>query len=228
MAKNYFAILGIPSNSTADELWRAYRRLSKAYHPDHYAGDSKLFRQIQEAYSALGAAYKCRQYEKTETNSATAAAPRKNVYLEPEPLIPQQGFTTVRPKSPLQFLHALSPAPDRWFELPWSNFTTPSRPGHNHTRELKFVVMLTPNQARHGGSLKITVPTQWACPTCRGLGPVVRYGCPRCASAGEISGELPISVSIPPGIESGQRIRIPLGRFGISHTHLTLHFQHTD
>ena len=46
MAKSYFAILGISSGATADEIRSAYRRLAKEFHPDHYTGDSEIFRDI--------------------------------------------------------------------------------------------------------------------------------------------------------------------------------------
>jgi molecular chaperone DnaJ len=54
MAKSYFAILGILADATADEVRSAYRRLAKEFHPDHYAGGSERFQDIQEAYSMLG------------------------------------------------------------------------------------------------------------------------------------------------------------------------------
>ena len=62
MAKSYYAILGISSMATTDEVRAAYRRLAKAYHPDLYHGNSDNFRQIQEAYNVLGNAERRRQY----------------------------------------------------------------------------------------------------------------------------------------------------------------------
>ena len=64
MAKSYFAILGLSSDATADEIRSAYRRLAKEFHPDHYAGDSETFREIQEAYSVLGNIRRRRDYER--------------------------------------------------------------------------------------------------------------------------------------------------------------------
>src|SRR5210317_631759 len=64
MAKSYFAILGISSGATADEIRSAYRRLAKEFHPDRYEGDSERFRDIQEAYSVLGNSRRRREYER--------------------------------------------------------------------------------------------------------------------------------------------------------------------
>jgi curved DNA-binding protein CbpA len=44
MAKSYYAILGISSMATPEEIRTAYRRLAKTYHPDYYTGSSDLFR----------------------------------------------------------------------------------------------------------------------------------------------------------------------------------------
>jgi curved DNA-binding protein CbpA len=40
MAKSYFAILGISSGASPEEVRAAYRRLAKEFHPDHFNGGS--------------------------------------------------------------------------------------------------------------------------------------------------------------------------------------------
>ena len=84
---------------------------------------------------------------------------------------------------------------------------------------------LTPYQARQGGNAKIMVPAQAVCPTCRGHGGVGFYECIRCAGEGVISGEMPVSVSFPPGIVKDHAVMIPLDRFGIQNVHITLLFR---
>ena len=41
MAKNYYDILGVNKNATADEIKSAYRKLVKQYHPDLNPGDKE-------------------------------------------------------------------------------------------------------------------------------------------------------------------------------------------
>jgi len=53
MAQSYFAILGISFDADAEEVKNAYRRLAKRYHPDREGGDSRKFREVQEAYTVL-------------------------------------------------------------------------------------------------------------------------------------------------------------------------------
>ena len=63
MAKSYFAILGVTSSASPDEIRSAYRRLAKEFHPDHFEGGSERFLEIQEAYSVLGDVYERDKYE---------------------------------------------------------------------------------------------------------------------------------------------------------------------
>jgi DnaJ-class molecular chaperone len=50
--KNYYQILGINPNATADEIKQAYRRLASRHHPDK-GGDTAQFQEIQKAYEVL-------------------------------------------------------------------------------------------------------------------------------------------------------------------------------
>ena len=54
--KNFYKILGVNNNASADELKKAYRKLAMQYHPDKNPGDKKAehkFREISEAYDVL-------------------------------------------------------------------------------------------------------------------------------------------------------------------------------
>jgi curved DNA-binding protein CbpA len=53
MADNYFDILGISRDADTAEVKNAYRKLAQQYHPDHEGGDSRRFRDVQEAYNVL-------------------------------------------------------------------------------------------------------------------------------------------------------------------------------
>lgn len=52
-AEDFYKILGVDKSCSERDLKRAYRTLSKKYHPDKATGDEQKFLQISEAYEAL-------------------------------------------------------------------------------------------------------------------------------------------------------------------------------
>src|SRR5512132_1172498 len=64
--KDYYAVLGVASTATNEEIKKAYRRLAKRYHPDANQNDPKAadrFKEISEAYQVVGDAEKRKQYD---------------------------------------------------------------------------------------------------------------------------------------------------------------------
>ncbi len=224
MAKSYFAILEISSNATPDEVQSAYRRLAKAYHPDHYEGGSEPFQQIQEAYSILGNPVKRKAYEKTLSTFRIRRTPDLWSAPEPEPLIPESGPVDMGEISPVRSFDTFSPSFDEIFDWLWNNFSTVSRPKSGRIQNLTLKVPLTRDQAWRGGNARIMVPARSICPTCRGYGSIGYYECHRCAGEGAITGEVPISVAFPPGLTKDHSVVIQLDRFGIRNLHCTVIF----
>ena len=54
-----YEVLGVPSNASDDEVKRAYRELSRKYHPDGYVDNplaglaEEKFKEVQEAYQQI-------------------------------------------------------------------------------------------------------------------------------------------------------------------------------
>lgn len=70
MAKNYYEILGVDSKATADEIKKAYRKLSIKYHPDKNPDNKEAeekFKEIAEAYSVLSNEEKRKKYDWEQT-----------------------------------------------------------------------------------------------------------------------------------------------------------------
>jgi DnaJ-class molecular chaperone len=227
MAKSYFAILGISSGATADEIRSAYRRLAKEFHPDRYEGGSERFRDIQEAYSVLGNTRRRREYERKISKVSLRRSLRRTRYPEPEPLIPEERPIDMGEISPVRSFQSFTPSYDEIFDWLWHNFSSLEQPKSGRVKELTLEVTLTPEQARCGGNARIMVPARAVCPTCRGQGGVGFYECTRCAGEGTISGEMPVSVAFPPGLTKDHAVMIPLDRFGIRNTHIAVLFRPT-
>jgi curved DNA-binding protein len=64
--RNYYAILGVAKEASSDEIKRAFRRLARQYHPDLNPGDKEAedrFKDIGEAYEVLSDTTKRAQYD---------------------------------------------------------------------------------------------------------------------------------------------------------------------
>lgn len=70
--KNPYDVLGISKDASADEIKKAYRKLSKKYHPDlnHEPGAEERFKEVNDAYEILGDPQKKAQYDQFGSTGA--------------------------------------------------------------------------------------------------------------------------------------------------------------
>ncbi|MCW5954198.1 MAG: J domain-containing protein, partial [Propionibacteriaceae bacterium] len=55
MSTDYYQVLGVPRDASAEQIKKAYRRLAMKYHPDvaDSPGAAEKFKEIGEAYEVL-------------------------------------------------------------------------------------------------------------------------------------------------------------------------------
>jgi molecular chaperone DnaJ len=64
MAKrDYYEVLGVGKDASADEIKKAFRRLAIQHHPDKEGGDEAKFKEINEAYEVLKDSGKRQRYD---------------------------------------------------------------------------------------------------------------------------------------------------------------------
>lgn len=61
--RDYYEILGVGKDASADEIKKAFRRLAVQYHPDKEGGDEAKFKEINEAYEVLKDQSKRQRYD---------------------------------------------------------------------------------------------------------------------------------------------------------------------
>ena len=61
--RDYYEVLGVNKNASADELKKAYRKAAVQYHPDKEGGDEAKFKEVNEAYDVLKDSQKRQRYD---------------------------------------------------------------------------------------------------------------------------------------------------------------------
>jgi molecular chaperone DnaJ len=76
--KDYYEVLGVDKNASADEIKKAYRKLAIKYHPDKNPGNKEAeekFKEAAEAYSVLSDADKKAKYDQFGHAGVDGAGP---------------------------------------------------------------------------------------------------------------------------------------------------------
>lgn len=82
---NLYSVLGVTQNATGAEIKKAFRALSKKYHPDVNPGDKEAeerFRKVSEAYSLLQDPQKRKEYDQKLEAGEREAFQKKSVKRE--------------------------------------------------------------------------------------------------------------------------------------------------
>ena len=64
--RDYYEVLGVPKDASADDIKKAYRKMAMKYHPDRNPGDKEAeekFKEVGEAYEVLSDADKKARYD---------------------------------------------------------------------------------------------------------------------------------------------------------------------
>ncbi len=173
---DYYAILGVAPGASVADVKRAYRRLSRRFHPGINPGDRQaeaMFARITEAYETLVDAERRKQYD----SAGSAAGPSNDHAFE------FTGFDFSIKAHGAQagtfselFAEALHPVP------------TPEAAPPQTGADLHASVSVSFEEAMRGVEQPLTITRQVACGACRGAG-FVRAAdgkCPHCHGTGRL------------------------------------------
>jgi molecular chaperone DnaJ len=222
MPKNYYVILGVNSDAGVEEIKAAFRRRALELHPDTSGLESGPFLEVQEAYGVLTDPERRQRYDQQRR---PAAAPLRKPRPKGEPLRPVESASGFREVSLAESFANYHPSFDALFGRWWSNFDSVSRPKAETLESLTVELVVSPEEARFGGRVRVEIPVRARCPTCRGRRAVGPYECRRCAGRGVLTTEYPVDVEYPPALRDGYAVRIPLACYGIENFFLMVLFR---
>ena len=227
MKQDYYEVLGVSKGASESEIKKAYRRIAMKFHPDRNPDDpdaENKFKEASEAYEILSDKKKRSAYD-------------------------QYGHAGVDPQMGGGFGDAgnFSDIFGDVFGDIFGGGGGRGRSGPRRGADLRYNLDLGLEQAVHGDTLKIRVPTlvncetcdgsgakkgsspvscttcggqgqvrmtqgffsvQQTCPNCRGQGTIIKDPCGSCRGQGLVEETKTLSVKVPPGVDTGDRIRL--------------------
>src|ERR1700690_2713661 len=234
MAKDdYYELLGVPRSATEDELKKAYRKKAVAHHPDKNPGNKaaeEMFKKISEAYEVLKDPEKRAAYDRYghaafqgPGQGARGAGGFHDPYDIFREVFGQGGGGGI-------FKEMFGGGHDGGrdgSDLRYDLEITLEEAASGAEKEISFRKLVACEHCggtgAEPGSKRVTCPTcrgagqirrsggiivfTQTCPTCGGAGVKVEKPCSACRGEGRVSKTTKLNVRIPPGVETGSRLR---------------------
>jgi len=230
MAKaDYYKVLEVARNATEADIKKAYRRLAMKYHPDRNPGDAaaeERFKEAKEAYEVLSDAQKRAIYDQHGHDGIDAVrqggggggggADFGDIFGD----VFGDIFGGGRRGGRSQVFRGADLRYELELELPQAVF--------GHTVEIEIPRLMECETCGGNGCAKgsspITCDTcqgsgqmriqqgffqlQQPCNRCRGTGRIVKNPCDTCLGQGRVRRSKKLSVKVPAGVSTGDRIRL--------------------
>jgi molecular chaperone DnaJ len=237
MAKqDLYEILGVSKNASEDELKKAYRRLAMKYHPDRNPDDASAeakFKEAKEAYEILTDAQKRAAYDQFghaafEGGMGSGGGGSAGGYGGVSDIFGdvfgdifsggrgqggggRAGSRAYR-GSDLQYnleisLEEAVAGTSVTIRIPSSEPCAAC----DGTGAKKGSKPKTCPTCHGAGAVRIQqgiFAVQQTCPTCQGRGEIIEDPCPVCHGQGRVKTQKSLSVKIPAGVDTGDRIRL--------------------
>ena len=229
----YYDRLGVSKDASQDEIKRAYRKMSKKYHPDinKEPGAEEKYKEVQEAYETLSDDQKRAAYDQYGPDGANGFGGQggfggfdggagfggfEDIFSSffgggatRNPNAPRQG-DDLQYRVNLSFEEAIFGAEK---EVHYNREATCKTCSGSGAKPGTSPV--TCGRCRGQGVINVDTQTplgmmrrQVTCDVCHGTGQEIKEPCQTCHGTGHEKQSHKVSVKIPAGVETGQQIRL--------------------
>jgi molecular chaperone DnaJ len=222
--KNYYNILGISKDASQDDIKKAYRKLSKQYHPDVNPQGEEKFREIAEAYDVLSDPQKKQMFDMGQDPNSRNPFGGSAQGFDVDEFLRSMGFAGDPFRNGGGGFRKKPTAPDKIITVeidPLESYTSPNK-DITYRREVGC------NTCSGSGGEKQNCGTcngqgfvmqrvgngmfqqiiQSECPTCRGRGFFITKACYDCNATGTKGEMKTINIHINHGIDDGEFYRM--------------------
>ncbi|MCK9274734.1 MAG: DnaJ domain-containing protein [Syntrophales bacterium] len=193
MAEDYYKILGIDKKAKNEDIKKAYRKLALKYHPDRNPGNKEAednFKKISEAYAVLSDSEKRRQYDTYGSQSFGQRFTQEDIFrnFNINDILKEFGFNQrsgggiFGSQFGRRSTFGGAAGGDRFEDL-FGGRRYSERPQSHKGQDLEYNLDITVEEAFTGTEKKVSL-------------------------AGGIGADK-ILIKVPPGINTGQKLRIP-------------------
>ncbi|MBQ6473941.1 MAG: molecular chaperone DnaJ [Victivallales bacterium] len=236
-SQDYYSVLGVSRNATADEIKKAYRKLAVKYHPDHNPGNKEAeekFKEINEANEVLSDPKKRSLYDQVGHDAFTRQGGGSAEGFNPF----GGGFGGADGINLEDLFGGIfgggrrrrgggQPGPQKGSDLAYGIRITFEEAVFGCDKNISFSLDDVCDHC-HGscaepGSKRITCQQcggrgvviqgggffqmQTTCPACHGMGTVVEQPCTHCHGQGKVRSRRKLTLHIPAGVNNGTRVR---------------------
>jgi molecular chaperone DnaJ len=232
--RDYYEVLGISRNASEDEIKSAYRKLALKYHPDRNKGNKdaeEKFKEATEAYEILRDPKKRAQYDQFGHEGVSGFEGfGRGAYTDFSDIFGDfdlsdifEGFfgsgfgsrsrtKRARRGSDIQYdllieLEDAAGGREVYIEIP-RNEACSTCNGTGAADGSKPSVCPVCNGTGHIRQTQGFFSISQTCYKCHGEGKVISSPCRKCNGTGLVKKKRKITVKIPPGVESGSRLKI--------------------
>ncbi len=225
--RDYYQVLGVGRHATDADIKKAFRRLAMKYHPDRNPDSSdaeEKFKEAKEAHDVLSDNQKRAAYDQfghagVEATAGGAGAQGfsgfgdifDNVFGD---IFGQQGRDGQRVYRGADLRYDLDLALEEAVAGTTIKIRVPKRvtcetcEGSGAQKGSKPVTCPGCNGVGQVRMQQGFFSVQQTCSQCRGNGKIINNPCGRCSGQGRVRDSKTISVKVPPGVDTGDRIRL--------------------